>query len=651
MLLSYKKTIYRVLFNLGIYSFAFLFFYLLIKNSFILDKEYTFYFIAYLLAWFGSSLLSRKFKDSKGSKLFSILYTHFISFFLMLGLLSIIIFEFNLLNVSRLIIISSVLSAFIFEIILVLWVNHSQINTYSIKLVFSSRAFIAEFFLFTILILYLFFERINFTGSDNPYDILLVGLYINWILSSLSGHRFHPLYKSNNYWNFIWLYLKSYIIIIALNYFIIFILRLSSKDASSVIIITIVYTVLSFIMVTVFYFFKKPDPSLDYELKYLKANLLRDPAETALNFDSRILYKLTNTRPESDTQNEKLKNVYLRKFPKIYQFLTETLELNSFDISYSVTIRSRDIYNIEILPDEYLKFFLNLHHVNDIRRINNYFIEVNKKLINGGIFVGRWETIRLRHLRFLKKYPYYFAQLFYFVDFIWRRVFPKVPILQKFYFLFTKGYNRAISFAEGLGRLYYCGFEVVNLKEIDDSICFVVKKVKEPETDSNPSYGPLIKMRRTGANGKPIYVYKLRTMHPYSEYLQQLVFEKFNLQTGGKFNNDFRITYWGKLFRKLWLDELPMLVNFIKGDLKLVGVRPLSNHYLSLYKECLIEKRNKFKPGLIPPFYVDMPETLQEIMASEERYLDLYEKNPLMTDVKYFFKAAYNIFFKKARSK
>jgi lipopolysaccharide/colanic/teichoic acid biosynthesis glycosyltransferase len=172
-----------------------------------------------------------------------------------------------------------------------------------------------------------------------------------------------------------------------------------------------------------------------------------------------------------------------------------------------------------------------------------------------------------------------------------------------------------------------------------------------PCIDPNPSYGPLFKMKRTGYRGKPIFVYKFRTMHPYAEYLQKFVYDKFSLQEGGKFNNDFRVTSWGKVFRKLWIDELPMFINFFKGELKLVGVRPLSNHYLSLYSTELRMRRINYKPGLVPPFYVDMPKTLSEIMQSEERYLDLYDKHPVLTDIKYFFKAAYNIAIRKKRSK
>jgi lipopolysaccharide/colanic/teichoic acid biosynthesis glycosyltransferase len=103
--------------------------------------------------------------------------------------------------------------------------------------------------------------------------------------------------------------------------------------------------------------------------------------------------------------------------------------------------------------------------------------------------------------------------------------------------------------------------------------------------------------------------------------------------------------------RKFWLDELPMVFNILKGDMKLVGVRPLSKHYFNLYTEEMRQKRIRFKPGLVPPFYVDMPKTLEEIMQSESRYLDAYARNPLWTDFRYFFLAFYNIIFKRARSK
>ena len=122
------------------------------------------------------------------------------------------------------------------------------------------------------------------------------------------------------------------------------------------------------------------------------------------------------------------------------------------------------------------------------------------------------------------------------------------------------------------------------------------------------------------------------------------------MQSGGKIYDDFRITPEGRFLRKFWIDEIPMIFNLFKGDMKLVGVRPLSEHYFNLYSDELKKERVKYKPGLIPPFYVDLPETLDEIMESEIKYLKLYKKSPFTTDFKYFFLALYSIFIQRARS-
>ena len=114
-------------------------------------------------------------------------------------------------------------------------------------------------------------------------------------------------------------------------------------------------------------------------------------------------------------------------------------------------------------------------------------------------------------------------------------------------------------------------------------------------------------------------------MYPYSEF----IFKQNNLESGGKFKDDFRVPFWGKFFRKLFIDELPMIINWIKTNLKLVGVRTISNHYLSLYSKVHQVRGRNFKPSLVPPFYADLPKTINEIELSEKRYLDAFEKNPI----------------------
>ncbi|MFC2113899.1 sugar transferase [Bacteroidota bacterium] len=333
---------------------------------------------------------------------------------------------------------------------------------------------------------------------------------------------------------------------------------------------------------------------------------------------------------------------------KVYELFAKHVNVRSLKTLIFATTTS---FNIEKQPFNNYDSLLNLQRINDIRRINKFFETVNLKIRDGGIFMGCVETKNLRKIRIFRKYPAGIRQIIYFFDFIYKRVFPKLPLTKRIYFFFNQGNNRVLSEQEVFGRLYSCGFKLIDNKLINGLLYFVGEKYKEPVYDFNPSYGPMFKMKRLGKGGKPIYVYKFRTMYPYSEYLQEYVYENFSLQEGGKFKHDYRITTMGKFMRKFWLDELPMFINFFRGDLKLVGVRPLSKHYFSLYSEELQKRRLNYKPGLVPPFYKDLPKTFEEIMDSESRYMDAYDKRPFFTDINYFFGAVYNIVFKRARSK
>jgi len=312
-------------------------------------------------------------------------------------------------------------------------------------------------------------------------------------------------------------------------------------------------------------------------------------------------------------------------------------------------VSTTNVFNI-LNQQNGFRVLINLSRTNDMRFVNKFFEAINSKLNYGGVYIGCLETLtaRMHRLR-IGKIPV-IGTLYFTIEFFFNRVSPKIYGLKKVYFLFTRGRNRLLSKAEVLGRLVCCGFDIIDHKSIDGLTYFVVKKIKEPEFDMHPSYGLLYKMPRISKNGKTINVYKMRTMHPYAEYLQKYVYELHGTSTGDKADKDFRITPWGKFFRMVWLDELPMIINLIKGEIKIVGVRPLSAHKFSMYPIEAQEKRCMHKPGLVPPFYVDLPKGFDELVASELKYLNSYEKNPIDTDVKYFFKAVYNISFKGARS-
>lgn len=306
--------------------------------------------------------------------------------------------------------------------------------------------------------------------------------------------------------------------------------------------------------------------------------------------------------------------------------------------------------DVEALPDGVRCDITNLHRMNDVRYLNKFLKAVNGKLPDGGFYTGCVKTNEHVKRSIFEQHSTIVAWMLYILFFVFKRVLPKLSLTKHLYFCITKGKGRAISKAELLGRLVCCGFEIHTANDIGDQLYFTAKKTGKPKDGRCPSYGPVFKMKRRGKDGNEIEVLKLRTMYPFSEYIQSYVYENNNLSDNGKFEDDFRVSTWGKYLRKIWVDELPMVVNWLKGDLKLVGVRPLSEHYFSLYPAPLAEKRLKHRPGLIPPFYADMPNRFEEILESEKRYLDAYEKNPLKTDATYLCKAMCNIVLRGARS-
>jgi len=343
-----------------------------------------------------------------------------------------------------------------------------------------------------------------------------------------------------------------------------------------------------------------------------------------------------------------MKEVMLKDLqPEVRSFLGKYVDMKT---SHTKVLMTTTAFNIENIEESTANAIVNLRKINDIRFVNKFQEAVNEKLPHGGLYIGLVETQEQRRYRLLRKYLPGLAHIYFLFDFIFKRVFPKLPFFKKLYFFVTNGRNRVMSKAEALGRLASCGFRIIDVKEIQNHTYFVGRKDRQPCYDLNPSYGPLFAMNRIGKDGKIIKVYKFRTMYPYAEYLQEYIYEQNKLAAGGKFAEDFRITTWGKFMRRFWLDELPMIINLLKGDIKIVGVRPLSKHYFSLYTKELQEKRIYSKPGLLPPFYVDMPNTLDEIIDSELRYLTAYEKRPFLTDIRYFFSICSNIVFRKARS-
>lgn len=142
------------------------------------------------------------------------------------------------------------------------------------------------------------------------------------------------------------------------------------------------------------------------------------------------------------------------------------------------------------------------------------------------------------------------------------------------------------------------------------------------------SKGPVIyRQTRVGKNGMDFEVLKFRSMRPGSE-------SKGLLTVGGK---DSRITKTGYFIRKYKLDELPQLINVLKGEMSIVGPRPEVRKYVLLYDENQKQVLN-VKPGITDIAsikYKNENELLESSDNPEEFYIKEIMPNKIKMNLDY----------------
>lgn len=153
------------------------------------------------------------------------------------------------------------------------------------------------------------------------------------------------------------------------------------------------------------------------------------------------------------------------------------------------------------------------------------------------------------------------------------------------------------------------------------------------------SKGPVFfKHKRIGKHGKKLEIYKFRTMIENAEEAMKNFTEeqKKEFAENFKLENDPRVTRVGKILRKTSLDELPQIINILKGEMSIIGPRPVVKSELEKYGS----NQDKFlsvAPGLTGYWAAN---GRSDVSYEERMALELYYVNnrSLILDMKIFFK-------------
>ncbi len=156
---------------------------------------------------------------------------------------------------------------------------------------------------------------------------------------------------------------------------------------------------------------------------------------------------------------------------------------------------------------------------------------------------------------------------------------------------------------------------------------------------------------RIGRGGKRFHCYKFRTMYPDAEkrlreILKQCPERKKEWDASHKLKNDPRVTPIGAFLRKTSLDELPQFWNVLKGDLSVVGPRPVVDDELKVHFGPKAEKILSIRPGITGLWQVsgrsDTCYTTRVML--DEKYVD---NRSLMLDIKLIAKTIPSMIFSK----
>ena len=208
---------------------------------------------------------------------------------------------------------------------------------------------------------------------------------------------------------------------------------------------------------------------------------------------------------------------------------------------------------------------------------------------------------------------------------------------KRFKLIIEKGIKRLVDIIAGLAG---------TILLIPITICIYIARKILKENDGPIFYDQL----RIGKDGKHFKLYKYRSMvigadKILEEYLAENEEARIEFEQNQKLKNDPRITKLGSFIRKTSLDEFPQFINILKGDMSLVGPRPIVDREVELFGDKM-KTVHSVRPGLTGYWAANgRSDTTYEQRVEMEAY---YAENfSLLLDIKIIFKTIKSVIKKE----
>jgi len=278
---------------------------------------------------------------------------------------------------------------------------------------FRSKIFSISFLLYDFLFLGTAFFLLNYykrghLNISTEYQDLLFVIYGIWIVCSVITQKFERK-NHRNYYHAIAPFVKSYLISIGITAVTVFAFRLFFYSRLHIFGTFTLFLTLELIAYYI-YFISGVEKKNGGDVETID-EVHQSLEQEYLQFEVDMIHTLK--QEGIIPVLNKLKDKFLNKFPPVFNFIHQNIDLKMIDEKETAVLSTHTMYNVESLDDHTSSLFINLHHVNDIRYLNRYFLEVHKKIYNGGYFVGCGETLATRKKRFYQKYSRTIGQILY----------------------------------------------------------------------------------------------------------------------------------------------------------------------------------------------------------------------------------------------